>query len=676
MRDVLGLPSCYTQNAVSVTNTDLIPDTTDTRKVGSSIKRYLEVHGKTVFAETIVTNPTSKNFLLADGTTVGVLPNSGLNFAGSFPTTIGSHVSMADVDGKTVKKSKLTETETELDCTNFATVRCAQATSQSPPATNETLTNKLYVDQAITLLTTSLGTANTKIVTLEEKTQNTISTSTSTTLNYDNIVLNGNVTIPNSYNYVQGTVQNQGGNSTSAYSATEGWSFTPNRNITFAKFKIAIALWKSTNTTKEVGVYRDSDGVLMGSTIMTKTGIEAAYYTKKVMFSLLSGVSYVICGVRDKNSDVIDTSLFTFGSAINGGFSRYNGFEETVLSRPTQIGPANQASFINFDYVDSFTTHSLTVDGEVSASKFFVPDALSTSFLKANGDIDITTNAELTVLNTKTQNQSGVDGTTTFRGTLIADNFVSNTGGIDASYTPHAQFFNTSATLATTSSYFPVGALTTIGSVTTAVAPASTSGFAKIFKVNNPTSSVANGQRSGYVGAATFPKIYVGSGFVWNMNFGIGDSGASSSSPSSLCQMFAGFQVATVAPSFSSTLGPNTSQNLLGIGCDFGDTVLSFYSKGTATTNVKIPTNFSCATPCALWFSLTIYNQNNSNNVYITLSEQTTNTSVTQLYIMTGSSHIVNTSLLYPIYTRAMATAGGTTGSAQTTFNKFQLFLK
>jgi hypothetical protein len=78
----------------------------------------------------------------------------------------------------------------------------------------------------------------------------------------------------------------------------------------------------------------------------------------------------------------------------------------------------------------------------------------------------------------------------------------------------------------------------------------------------------------------------------------------------------------------------------------------------------------------SLWFSLMIYNQNNSNNVYITLSEQTTNTSVTQLYIMTGSSHIVNTSLLYPIYTRAMATAGGTTGSAQTTFNKFQLFLK
>ncbi len=89
MRDVLGLPSCFTQNAISVTNMDIIPDVTNTRKVGSSTKRYLEVHGKTVFADTVVTNPTSKNFLLADGTTVGVLPDSGLAFVGTFPTTIG-----------------------------------------------------------------------------------------------------------------------------------------------------------------------------------------------------------------------------------------------------------------------------------------------------------------------------------------------------------------------------------------------------------------------------------------------------------------------------------------------------------------------------------------------------------------------------------------------------------
>ncbi len=65
------------------------------------------------------------------------------------------------------------------------------------------------------------------------------------------------------------------------------------------------------------------------------------------------------------------------------------------------------------------TTHSLTVDGEISSSKFIVvPAALSTSFLKANGDVDNTTNADLIALNTKTQNQSGTYRTTTFSGTL------------------------------------------------------------------------------------------------------------------------------------------------------------------------------------------------------------------------------------------------------------------
>jgi hypothetical protein len=268
--------------------------------------------------------------------------------------------------------------------------------------------------------------------------------------------------------------------------------------------------------------------------------------------------------------------------------------------------------------------------------------------------------------------KSGIE--TTIRGTLVAENIVSTTGGIDASYTRHTQYFIPSAALVTTSSLFPIGALTALGSVTTATAQSSTSSFTKIFKVNNPTSSVSNGQKSGYCASTTFPKIYVGSGFIWNMNFGIGDTNAASTS---ICQMFAGFQTATVAPSFGSApLGPNTSPNIFGIGCDYGDTVLSFYSKGSTTSNVKIATNFSCATPCTLWFNLTIYNQNNSNDVYITLAEQTTDTSVTQMYSMIGSTNILNTSLLYPIYIRTMASAGGTTGSAQTTFNKFQLFLK
>jgi hypothetical protein len=251
---------------------------------------------------------------------------------------------------------------------------------------------------------------------------------------------------------------------------------------------------------------------------------------------------------------------------------------------------------------------------------------------------------------------------------------LTNTGLLDASYTQYTLYFTTSATLTATTAYFPASAMINIGPVSTAVAQASTNSFTKIFKVQNPTSAVADGQRSGYVGSTAFPKIYIGSGFIWNMSFGIGDN-STNAAPTSVCQMFAGFQISTTVPAFQFTLGPNTAPSILGIGCDVGDSVLSFYSKGTTTTNVKIPTTFSCATPCDLWFNLTIYNQNNSNNVYITLAEQTTNTSVTQMYSMTGATNILNTSLLFPIYTRAMATAGGVTGAAKTLFNKFQLFL-
>ena len=138
--------------------------------------------------------------------------------------------------------------------------------------------------------------------------------------------------------------------------------------------------------------------------------------------------------------------------------------------------------------------------------------------------------------------------------------------------------------------------------------------------------------------------------------------------------MIQGLGIVTTVPGFGSGLGPNGTQSIVGVGCDVGDTVLSFYSKGTVTTNVKIPTTFSCATPSLLWFQITFYNQNNSNILYVTLLEVTSNVSVTQTFTMTGTTNIVNTALLFPIHTRAMA--AGITGAAQTTFQKFNLSIR
>jgi len=235
-------------------------------------------------------------------------------------------------------------------------------------------------------------------------------------------------------------------------------------------------------------------------------------------------------------------------------------------------------------------------------------------------------------------------------------------------------YFSSLATLtANSTGFFPSTALNIIGGTTTAVSQVNTNSFTKIWKVNNPTTSVANGQRSGYIAGITFPKIWVGSGFVWNMSFGIGDTNTSTNS---ICQMFCGFSISTTAPSFSSSLGPNTNPSILGIGCDIGDSILSFYNKGVSTTNPKIATTFSASTPSTIWFNITFVNLSNSNDIQIILTgiQAGVSTTITQTFTLNTGTTILNTSLLYPIYLRGMGTPS-ITGSAQTYFQKFSLYL-
>ena len=140
--------------------------------------------------------------------------------------------------------------------------------------------------------------------------------------------------------------------------------------------------------------------------------------------------------------------------------------------------------------------------------------------------------------------------------------------------------------------------------------------------------------------------------------------------------MFCGFSISTTAPSFSSSLGPNTNPSILGIGCDIGDSILSFYNKGVSTTNPKIATTFSASTPSTIWFNITFVNLSNSNDIQIILTgiQAGVSTTITQTFTLNTGTTILNTSLLYPIYLRGMGTPS-ITGSAQTYFQKFSLYL-
>ena len=243
------------------------------------------------------------------------------------------------------------------------------------------------------------------------------------------------------------------------------------------------------------------------------------------------------------------------------------------------------------------------------------------------------------------------------------------------SYVNYYLFFTSSAILTASSSYFPANSMISIGAVTTLVTQTATNTFTKIFRCNNPTSSVGDGQKSGYIGTSAFPKIWIGTGFVFNMAFAIGDTNTASG----ICQMFAGFTTTTTAPSFSSTLGPGSSSqlNIIGIGCDVGDSVISFYNKGPTLSGIasKIATTFSVATPSQLWFNLTFVNLAGSNDVRVILNG-TTSAGLSTTVSQTFTAGIVNTTPIYPIAVRAMSTAGGVTGSAQMAFQKFSLYLK
>ena len=228
-------------------------------------------------------------------------------------------------------------------------------------------------------------------------------------------------------------------------------------------------------------------------------------------------------------------------------------------------------------------------------------------------------------------------------------------------------------TLQTSNGFYPISGFAAIGAANTAVAVATTSTLTKILKLRLNTTAVADGQRSGYIGTATHPVLYGGAGWNYNFTFGIGDTNTTAST--SVCQMLCGFTTSLTAPLFSSTLGPNLTPNIFGVGCDVNDSILSFYMRGT-TSGQKIATTFSSLTPSNYWLNLNVYNPVNSNNIILTLTDKISGLTASTTFTFSAGSptaSVLNSAQIYPILCRGMGVVGGTTNSAQCLMSRFLL---
>jgi hypothetical protein len=231
-----------------------------------------------------------------------------------------------------------------------------------------------------------------------------------------------------------------------------------------------------------------------------------------------------------------------------------------------------------------------------------------------------------------------------------------------------------SITLTATNTYLPISVITSVGGANVAITQSNTNTLSKIIKMSCGTTSVAAFQDSGYLGGATFYRgsagLYVGMGWTYNICFGIGDTNTAASG--GIAGMQVGFVASTTTPLWSATITPDNTVSWFGVGHNYSDSVVSFYNRGSLGTGSKISTSFSAATPSVLYFSLTMINQFNSNDVLLVLKEITTNTTVTQSYTMSGTNSVSNTTRLYPVFTRIIG-ATAPTGSGIISFSSMTL---
>lgn len=212
------------------------------------------------------------------------------------------------------------------------------------------------------------------------------------------------------------------------------------------------------------------------------------------------------------------------------------------------------------------------------------------------------------------------------------------------------------------------------GGSSTLESQATTSVRTRRLRHRQPTSSVANGQDSGWystTGVDVNLPIYLKQGFKAIFRFGLGDTSTNAST-----RTFVGLWSGTLSsslPLFDNTTTIQSYANqCVGLIQEAGENTWSFYTKGSSG-GTKSVTSVSCTTPSTTWFNLEIYNPAGADYTILTLVDQEAMTSTTLTFAPADAFTVNTTTPLYFLCTRAMSSAGGITGSAILESDGFKL---
>jgi hypothetical protein len=196
----------------------------------------------------------------------------------------------------------------------------------------------------------------------------------------------------------------------------------------------------------------------------------------------------------------------------------------------------------------------------------------------------------------------------------------------------------------------------------------------KTFHVKSNTSSVNNGQSSGWVGATAFMPFFVGQGFKVTYSFGLLDTSTNAATRTLIG--FGNFGSPGVTLNATTAISSLTNQ-FIGIIQESNENVFSFYTRGTGATT-PTASSISCTTPNNGWYTVTFHNDVNSNDVIITLKHVLGGvlSTATQTYTCGGANTLSMSQACYPILQRTMSSSGGVTGSAILAINGLKFYTR
>jgi len=379
-----------------------------------------------------------------------------------------------------------------------------------------------------------------------------------------------------------------------------------------------------------------------------------------------SGDGNVAVGFASMINNVSGSENTAIGNNAGGGV--------TNLMNTISIGSSASATMSNQCVIGSGITEVLT-SGIFNGAGFKIGSTgLSTDLLTADGSINSTALTDITILQTKTQNQTASSGITTFTGHLVGDNIKIPTGTASQILLANGSVNSTLLDIVN----WRFQSFGYYGSVPTASNIDSASGWmlnlggslalqtvlttnirTLKYRVQSNVSSVGNGAVCGWLGTTISPPIYIRQGFKVVIGFGLGDTTTNASTRS----MVGLFQSST-APVLNNTatIASITTQSI-GIIQESGENAWSFNTRGASSSTTTL-TTIPCTTPSTTWFILEIINRVNSNDIVMTLYNTELNTSATQTYTAGSPSTASISNQCYIQLQRNMSSAGGLTGSA------------